>query len=358
MTKSKTIPLIKMAQYRHVKFLIASEKQAVTAYNYVSLKLVSAIKKALTKEKLAKSDDELKRGWTGEIPKIEVDLDDLLGPVIDKHMDAIRWALLGNYAGKDAEKAAEEVGLKDKVTPGAIPSAYIQSLDSHQSHYKDLFDAKPQELPKPLIKESLSEIIKRAKRFIDQTLLEYKNKIISVVDSTINEVNFENINSAMEEAQNILPEVGSEQAVQEVGESIDSKIKKQDLVKNLEHIVEGFETKFENAVRTNTSLASAIGTHQSMLEVYGRDNDELRLVNIEMEDERVCNFCHKISKNPDGSWRYYKLSDLQPSGYNFFRKRDQWKISVAPQHFRCRCQTVYVPAGFEIDPNGSIRPKK
>jgi hypothetical protein len=47
-----------------------------------------------------------------------------------------------------------------------------------------------------------------------------------------------------------------------------------------------------------------------------------------------------------------------PNSYNYGRKRAEWKISTGIQHINCRCVQLYCPAGFEIDPDGSIRKKK
>lgn len=357
-TKTK-IPLKKMAQYRHVKFLIAQEKMALLAFNFVSAKLLIEVKKLLKQEKLAKSDDDtLKPGWTGEIPKIDIDLNELLSPVLDKHMEALRYALLGNYAGPEAKKAAEEVGLADKITPGIIPASYIQSLDAHREHFVDLFGIKSPELPRPMMKETLSTIVKRADRFINQLVVEYKNKIVTTVEGVKSELDHENINKAFEAASDLALSVGGEEAVQSAAQDTDAKIDRKELTKEMQSAFDSFENRFETVARAQAAQASAVATHQSVLEIYGSQDGSVRLVNLEMQDELVCTFCRKISKNADGTWIYYKLGDLQTSGYNFSRKRPEWLVSIAPQHHRCRCQSVYVPNGFELDKNGTITPVK
>ena len=325
------------------------------AYNYAMLKMAVEIKKALKSERLTKSDD-LEPGWTGEVPKIEVDMEKTIAPIIQKHLNAIKWALMGDYAGKECAEAAKEVGLKGKVTPGIVPSSFLSSVDAHREHYVDLNAEKAPAMPKFLIKEALSNIVKKSSRFFDGVLLEIKNKILSTLESVIDSLNLKNTIEVHEEAKNLSSEVGAEDAIQQAVDQIDARINKKDLDKEMNRLIESMESRFETSVRTQTSQSSAVGTHVSIMEIYGRESDDIRIVNIPTEDERLCSWCNKISKKPDGSWIYYKLKDLEPAGYNFSRKKDEWRPSFSPLHHNCRCMTVYVPSGFEVGPDGSLKP--
>jgi len=356
----RVIPFKDLAQYRHVKFLITQERQAIVAYKFVMLKMNAELKKLMKKKKLAKSDDPtdgLESGWTGEIPTIEVDLEALTSKVIDKYMSGLKWILMGDFAGAEAKKAAEAIGLKGKATPGIVHAAYLQSLDSHAQHYKDVTGQDAPEMPVDLVEASFDQIAKRVGRFVDQTLDQLKLDVIGAVDRKIVDHNFKALNEAHSEAHDALPQVGASEAVAEAGEGIADVLSARGLDAELKRTADNFEKKWDLAVRTDLAMASAAGTHQALLEIHGADNPDVRVVNVEMEDERVCTYCRNISKKPDGSWIKYRMNELQPSGYNFSRKRADWKISVSPQHPRCRCQTVYLPPGFEMDEYGGMYKK-
>ena len=129
------------------------------------------------------------------------------------------------------------------------------------------------------------------------------------------------------------------------------------LMGELNRTSENFENKWNLAVGADLALASAAGTHQALLEIYGSDNDKVRVAWIEMEDEKVCSWCRNASKNTDGSHKLYKMTDFMPSGFNYGRKKSDWKLSITPAHPRCRCNLVYVPPGFKVDPSGGILKK-
>jgi hypothetical protein len=354
--KSK-IPMKSLAQYAHVKFLVTLEKQAITAYKYLMLKMNKEIKDLLKVEKLAKSDDNngLKTGWTGEVVKLEVDVDALLAPIVDKYMSGLKWILLGDYAGLEAKKVALDLGLKRRVTPGVIQASYLHSLDSHAKHYKDVTGLTPNEVPAELVKESLEQILKRVTRFVDLTLSQLKVDTLSAVEQVALTHNFDNLNATHKDAHNNLPITGQDDAIDsDVSEEF---LKSRRLNSEIKRVTEKFENTFDIAVKTDMAMASGIATHQAMVEIHGKEDDKIRVVNLEMFDERVCSFCRGISRKADGTWRKYKLSDLQPSGYNFKRKRADWKISIGVQHPRCRCQTIYLPPGFDVDENGGLYKK-
>jgi len=126
----------------------------------------------------------------------------------------------------------------------------------------------------------------------------------------------------------------------------------------LEEAVEKFEKDWELATQGDFALSSAMGTHQSMLEIYGPRDSGMRVVWMTLEDPKVCQYCDKASKNSDGTYKYYKMSDFKPAGYNYGKKKADWQLVIPPGHPRCRCTLLYCPSGFAVDPNGSIRSKK
>lgn len=349
-----------LAQYRHVQFLVATEKQALLAYRMVALKLAADLRKVAKRKKLAKSEDKtesLEPGWTDSVPSLEIDLEALTGRVIDKYLQGLRWVLLGDFAGKEASAAAASIGLKGKVTPGIVQAAYLQSLDSHADHYEDVTGQEAPEMPKALVKASFDQIIKRVNRLLDQTLSHLKADVQNAVDQSFASHNFKTLNEAHSEAHDRLPEVGAADAASEAGEAVAELLSAKALTAELKRATDRFENKWDLAVRSDLALASAAGTHQALLEIHGSDNPDVKVAWIEMEDERVCDFCHHASKNPDGSYKLYRINSFEASGYNYNRKRAEWKLSIPPAHPRCRCNLVYVPPGFVVESGGGLRKK-
>jgi len=355
--KRKPIPLSKLAQYRHIKLLTKLEKQALLAYRYVMKQLFKEIIGGLKQEKLAKSDDKLPPGWTGNVPKIKLDLSGHVTKVIEKYMKALQWMLIGDYAGKDARKIAKDIGLVGKVVPGILEGAYFDSLDAHRRHHFDLFGEHAPEISKDLMRGSIDEIVDRARRLFQQTLEQIKVNIIETLDQSVKEINMGNFNTVLEEAHDLLPRDGAEAAIDQAIDGTTTQLSSHKLIRDLNKMSKTFESKWDLNVRKQTTTSSAVGTHQAMYELYGDKTDRLDIAVIEMEDERVCTFCKHISKHHDGSFKLYKLEDFKPSGYNHSRKRSEWQLSISPMHFNCRCQMVYVPQGFEISKDGTIKPK-
>lgn len=353
-----TIKFTELAQYQHVKFLKNLEKQARLSYNHVMREMLKAVKKSLRAQKLAKSDDfdnsKLGRGWTEEVPTIELDLEATVGKVVDDYLKALDWVMLGDYASPESKKMAKKLGMVGKVTPGLVPSAYLQSIDSHRQHHMEVLQETPAELPPNLLKESMRRIVKRTERFLKQTYQQIRNNTIQLVDRVVQTKNLNNLNEVFKEAHDNEPAVGGEEAVEQASKGLDDNVSTRAIAREFNKMAESFENKWQTVAQTEISTSSALGTHQSMYEIYGNSDDGVRVVWIEMEDERVCQFCKKASKKPDGTFKYYKLSDFKPSGANYGRKRSDWVLTIPPAHPRCRCDLVYVPRGFDVDKNGNL----
>lgn len=340
------IPYRRLAQYGHVKTLIGLERSALNAYKLLIMKMRNDIRRLMRRERLAKSDDPLEPGWTGEIPTIKVDVDELLAATLKKYTDALRWVMLGDAAGKDARAAAKLVGLIGKVTPGVVPAAYLDSLDANREHWSDLFGTEAPEIPPELVKSTISEITKRTGRFLDQELGRMTVQLTEAVDRAVRDHNATNLTDALATAH----DDSVEQAADDAAEKMSSRRLDEEILYTANRIRDSWDT----TVKAQVAQSSAAGSHQAMVEVFGADDPDVRVVWIEMEDERVCDFCHAASKRSDGTFIYYKLADFKPSGYNFSRKRSDWVLSVPPAHHRCRCQLVYVPRGFTVDRAGTL----
>lgn len=54
----------------------------------------------------------------------------------------------------------------------------------------------------------------------------------------------------------------------------------------------------------------------------------------------------------NGSFKVYRLSELQANGRNDYLKRNQWKAVVPPMHPNCRHVLVELPSGWSLDAKG------
>jgi len=344
----KSIKFKKLAHMAHADVLEDLEIMADKVYGFVATGMIDAITTVMKREKLTKSDDDLPRGWTGEIPKIEVNFGELLDTTITKYMDALRYVLLGKLAGPDALKAAKSVGILNKVVPGLIPAAYLDSVDTHRSHYSDLFgkDAKP--LPKELIKESLETIKKKTTKFTDESLLRLRNRLLAALEMQQDSLNNQNVADTARAAH----DKGLDEAIADLTSEFQPL--KHEVKDALSDAAAGYRTDWNRMVRADTGLAAAVATHQSIAELYGAEDDDVRVAWAAFRDEKTCEFCRHASRKPDGEFKLYRLGDFEPAGYNYGRKRDAWRLCIAPAHPNCRCNLVYVPKGFIIDKQGNV----
>lgn len=345
----KAIRFRKLAHQSHATFLEDLEIMADIAYADIARKMVVEITALLKKEKLAKSEGP-KRGWTGEVPKIEMDFMGQIDGTLDKYMGALRYILLGKLAGKAAEKAAEDVGIINKIIPGVVPSAYLNSIDTHREHFHALFgkDAKP--IRKDLMKESLEQIDRRTSKFADESLLRLKNRIEEALEIQMQMINGLNLAQAHKEAHE-LDEV-SKKIVEEFRPS------KEEFEEALEEATDSYRKDWNRMVNADAGLASAVATHQAVAEIYGTDDADVKVAFVALRDEKTCKFCRRVSRHSSGEFRLYGLGDFKPAGYNYGKKHDDWALCIPPAHPNCRCNLVYVPAGFAIDRLGNVMPKE
>jgi hypothetical protein len=355
--KKRKIPINKMAQYRHVQDLKKFERHAIVAYRVVMKALSGKILESLKKKKLAKSDTELPKGWTGEVPKIELDLSGNITKIINKHLAALEWVLVGDFASKDAKKAAKDTGLVGVLTPGIVEGAYLSSIDANREHYADLFGELPDEFNPQLLQASMEQIADKAKTVLEQTQAQIKVSVIEALHRIVQDLNARNTQSVANSAHDLLPKHGADESLDMATQEVEAKINANRLAKELSEVTKSLENKWETAVASHTTTASAVGTHQAMYEIYGNKTDNLRVAWVEMEDERVCDFCHDASKKNDGTYKIYSMDDFKPSGHNYGKKKSEWLLTIPPVHPRCRCQLVYIPRNFEITEDGTIQAK-
>jgi hypothetical protein len=167
-----------------------------------------------------------------------------------------------------------------------------------------------------------------------------------------NELLNENINKIHEISHKVLSEEGKVTSLDLDG--LKESVSKYKIKKSISDISKKFEYKWNVASENQILLSSATGTHQALMEVYGAESDEIYVVFQVMEDERLCGFCNHVAFDHTGERKKYKISSLKPAGYNMSRKKAEWKPSIVPSHYNCRCSMVYVPLGFKVNKDGIL----
>lgn len=317
------IPLKDLAQWHHIQFLISLEKTGAKAFKVISKSLIKELLKDLSSNnKLHKSQKY--PGWTQDAAPIQQDLSKIMDASINKHLLGLKWLLLGG--DKTETKNAKELGL-GKFTPGMLVSAYLHSLDSQRQHFIDLFGKAPPDLPPALLKETVEYITEKFLRFTDLYLHQLKVDLVTMIENVGESGRLDLLSEANKEL--------IDDGESDVFTDSSSTMEKTEVKTDIGKLLKNHADKWDRVVSTNLGTSSAIATHQAMLEIHGHDNANIKCANIDMQDSRVCQFCNFISKTATGRWKLYKLNDLKPSGYNFNRKRPEWKASLAPQHPRC-----------------------
>jgi hypothetical protein len=350
-----------LAHGRHVDFLETIEEMSMKAFDHVMDRMVRAIIARLKQPATAtlKKADDLKRGWTGAIPKADLDIGSTIDELMEQYTSALRWILLGDAAGRDARVSAKLMGLEEFVVPGIVPAAYMDSLDTHRQHYEDIFGTEPAPINKGLIGASLKQISTRTGRFMDEAEIKMQNRLVEVVEVAIRAAHEATIASIHQTAHDLMGEGAKPKAAldEAIEQDAPGKIPVAGISRALKEAIERYRPEWQLMTRTDTNLASAVGTHQSLVETFGRQDDTLRIAWFAFRDEKTCNFCSVAARRLDGSFKIYQISDFQPAGFNLSLKKKDWVLSIPPAHYNCRCQLIYIPPGFDIDDNGNIRPK-
>lgn len=327
-----------LPQQKHADLLDDLEKMAEIGYDSIIDAMISDLLEVLKKEKLVKSDD-LSRGWTGKVEKIDLDLSVTFDKVLDKYLKALKYLLLGKMAGTEATKASKNVDFGDTI-PGIIINAYLDSLDTQLEYGEKITGEELKPIPKELVKETVEQITDKTSRFIDESMTKLQNRIMSAIEMEADRVNNNNIEAIR------------------VGDDTNDKIKKSPIERAIREVGEAHKTDWKRMVNANVTVASAVGTHQSVQEIYAKDDDDIKVAWVAVRDEKTCVFCKNASRNSDGSFKLYRIGDFEPAGYNYGKKRDQWRLCIPGAHPNCRCTLVYVPKGFVIDNTGAVMPKK
>jgi len=367
--KKKELPC-----YKHNKFLEEQELLLQEGFDLVTDKMVEALLKLFKREKLAKSDPETirkllgtasKRGFTGEIPRIEIDLK-FTENLIDKYLQAIKWMVMGKASGKDVEDIVEALKLKDILPVGVVFGTFLNAIDNHRELYETIKAKPAPKINNNALKYTLDFVNERSGKWVDQSLLTYKNRVLQNIQDQIEEFNNENINETHKDFHNLLEDrdlvanqiksIEEKQKIiaQSVRNVVEKKMSLVEMKQNLIDTTRDYGKDWERLVNTEVGMASGAGSHLAMQEVFGSEDDEMLVASVNVRSSRCCKECEQFSRHPDGSLKIYRLKDIKPVGYNIGRKRRDWILTPSPIHPNCFCTLVYIPKGFTVDNDGDL----
>lgn len=322
----------KFPYMKHLKKIQLWEKMANSAYKTIMASIILEINNVLKSEKLVKSD-----GWSENVNIIKLPLSGKISNIIDKHLEALKWVLVGKQAGSLAVKSAKMIGIYDKVTPGLLISTYMDSLDTDRLYFEGVFLKKPDQINTLLISRTVDYITDAAMRYMEQLIPQIRNSLLYAIENVQESLNYTKLSDSVSGKERITPYAAKYKLRQE----LQSAAKKS-------------QNRWNFGVKSEIGKASAVGSHQAMIEVFGQESEDIKIIWVMLEQETTCNFCRHASKNPDGSFKTYKLKDFKPSGYNYSRKRKDWELTIPPVHPNCNCRLIYVPPGFTVTDQGEL----
>lgn len=355
-------PVLKVIQ--HLKFIKQLEKNGNLAYQIVVDKMIEDIVRYLKSEKLAKSDEphNIPKNWNKTVPQIKLNVNDTLGPIIEKYMQALKYALLGKAAGAEAEKAVEDLGLKTALPKGLLFQGFFDAVDTQSDYF-----SKALKLPKiktdvskdPFVEFTFKFIKEKTARYLDKTLVDMKTKALTAIEQVIVEHNHENMANVHRVAHKLASELDEvkkkREAVHDAVKAVaEHKLSLTKAKQTLKDTFKDYSTNWDLVVRTEVGMASAAATGQTIMNLAGSKGGDVVVTIVSIEDDRVSEECKGWSRNEDGSLKYFRLTSLKPAGYNLGKKKAQWENCQPLRHFRCRCTLVYVPKGYKVDDFGSL----
>jgi hypothetical protein len=139
----------------------------------------------------------------------------------------------------------------------------------------------------------------------------------------------------------------SEAVAQQAEEGFDAGELRQRIAQALEG---DYARDINRIVITETHAAIQGGVAAGLLDRYG---DEVDCAVVPAPG--ACPVCHRLYTGPDGPivWR---AGLLPPSTVNFQRKAAARVACIPPAHPHCRCELVYVPAGWRVSEEGQVLP--
>jgi hypothetical protein len=341
----------------HAKFVKEHEMKAAHGYELVLSKLIDSIVAQLKVERLAKSD-------VPDVPPvahIEIDVMGRIQETIEKHLEALRYILLGTAAGEEAAQAVEKLRLKTKLPNGSVIQAYLDATDTHRDHYSDLQGTTAPDMNDQIRKRTLDFIKERCGRHVDQSVTELRNRLMANLETALQEAANEQHKAAKQAALEKLQsqDLNAKERKKMIKDVLEEATKERMSLTKARQILKDstkdYATNWDRIVKTEMGMASNTATAQTIQETAGKVEADPIVVIATKHDDRVDDICISGSYHKDGEYRYFRLSSLKPPGYNLGRKKKDWVGESIPlRHVGCRCVLLWIPSGYKVTTEGSL----
>lgn len=349
---------------RHTKYLTSLEKQVsqifLKVHRELTLEILREVKRSLLEkstrlefEALAKSDGSILKRWIKDVPGVDPGLLETIERVILKYLGVLKFVMIGRAAGKDARKDAKTL-LGDKTPPGIMLGAYLDAVDTERQFYRLVYQKEPPLVPQVVIQKSFEIIEKQVGRQINVSLDSYKNRLIEIVENALHQTRLDTVFNVLDHAHGSSLDGTKQEVIDMAVEDGTAKMDRKALAEELRAISKKAQESLDRSVRVNLGTVSAVGAHQTMVQIYGAESPNIKAALINVHDGQCCDHCERLSRNRDGSVRIYELSAFGPAGSNNYKKHAEWVLCIPPLHVNCRCTLVHIPRGFGIDDFGSL----
>jgi hypothetical protein len=345
---------------QHVRNTKDRELAARHAYDLIVDKMIENVINILKSERVFKSDDDENLKNIPKRPEIQIDVWKMINDSIDKHLQALKYVMLGQAAGKDVVDIVESLRLKTKLPKGAIVQTYLDATDTHRGHFSDVTGNKASPIDDKWRLNALEVMRDRAGRYVDQTIEDLRNRTMASLQTSIEEYMSESHKHMKSRLLDQLKKEGLTTAEKRaiVKSSLSKMVERgtslQQAKQAMKDATQSYETNWERIVRTEFAMASNVAAATTIHESAGKYETDPIVIILDKMDDRESEECESWSHHQDGDWKYYRLSSLKPAGYNLGKKKSMWLNSIPPRHISCRCVLIYVPSGFKVDSHGSL----
>lgn len=128
----------------------------------------------------------------------------------------------------------------------------------------------------------------------------------------------------------------------------------QQLASDLRGLTEDWGRDWDRIAATELQAAHQEGFFEATIERYGDDAQMARV-----PDPGACPICIRLLTGADGKPIVHPMEWWLDNGStNAGRKQNDWKPVYGPIHPHCRCTSIHVPAGMEIQADGSLEPEE
>jgi hypothetical protein len=158
---------------------------------------------------------------------------------------------------------------------------------------------------------------------------------------------------ASEVVNAVLDEQAKTMIREQTAESIAARETPGALASRLGHESEDWARDWSRIAHTEMKDAQSHGYAESLKKDFGPATG-IRVARLPNAD--ACPKCRELYLVRNAKPRIFTLAELEANGTNKGRKQKEWLATLGPIHPWCACETVFVPNGFELDPDGHIIP--